>query len=219
MVILGGVMSQIICNEQCDFVIRNYDACVALKDCYEQAIEKVPKWICRQLEYAIQHIDIGIKNPSVKSYNEKGSFGVNIFPDSQYYDHKEEVGLYFSIDAIEMIMRTDEYPDNGYPNINMYLDIPEKRRGKKRDNWDAYKASIRNNVASSINKLGDNNYSNSYRPDSENDNYIITTNISHLLKLDCLQDDHEKAILNTATECKKFISFVIENNLMEEIPK
>ena len=73
-------MMKKICNEECDFIVRHYDACVAMMDCYEQAENKVPKWIYKQLHNEIKNAMSRIKNISFKPID-SGDAYINLLPE------------------------------------------------------------------------------------------------------------------------------------------
>ena len=188
---------------------------MALIDCYEQAIEKVPKWIYKQLKDAVVESLSDIEIDITEIYNEDD--GVSIIPSMPYYAEAEEVGLYFGINSIESIVQTDEDDDGDYPHIFLYIDMPKKLEGKILKDWNEFRGSIKNRISQKTNELRENKYLNSY-PNSKDINYLMSYNIKQFMNHTEIIDDYEGAILNTAIECKKLINFVIANDLLKPIP-
>ena len=209
-------MTKVICNEQCDFIVRNLEACTALIDCYNQAKDKVPKWIYKQLKYAIESREENI-NTKIKSidFDDEGE-ATWLYPDLPFYDYEKEVGIYFAVNNLEIFMNTEEDVADDYPVILFHLDMPEKDTGKK---WFTYKENLLKKANLLSNKLTDRKYRNGYPPERSVDNHIISTNISQLINYDSIKSNHEDAIAKVADELVIFANFVIENDLLLPIPK
>lgn len=214
-----------ICNEECDFIVRNYDACVAMMDCYEQAKNKVPKWICKQLNNEIKKAMSRIINISFKpiDYGEDdGDCYINLLPEDEYYDSENGVGIYFSIWGISWDTLTkDKNLENSieeYPHIALFIDFPDKMRGNNKKKWEDYKKKVIAKRKSLTNELSKQSYSSTY-PADDDGGYIITKNIDNLINLGKLIVDHEDAFSKTAEEFVQFVNFVINNQLLQPIPK
>ena len=146
----------LICNEQCDFVIRNFEACIALNTCYDLAKTNVPKWIYKQLENTI---NCAIHDDVLNSHTiERGDDYLGLFPNRPHYDITNEVGLFFGIEGIETIMQPDENNAVGYPHIYLFFRKPENISRNKLIIWDEDKTSIKKIVGSLTRKLRENNY-------------------------------------------------------------
>lgn len=217
-------MTKKICNEECDFIVRNYDACVAMMDCYEQAKSKVPKWICKQLNNEIKKAMNRIKNISFKPivYNHEC---IELYPEDEYckWETDEDiVGMYFGIWHINWDTLTkDKNLENSieeYPHIALYMDFPDKLRGNNKKKWEDYKKKMIAKRKSVTNELGKQSYSCTY-PADDDDGYIITKNIDNLINLKSIIVDHEDAFSKTADEFIQFVNFVINNQLLQPIPK
>jgi hypothetical protein len=50
-----GICDKKICNEEYEFIENNYEACMAIIDCHEQAKNKVPTWIHKQFKNEIEN--------------------------------------------------------------------------------------------------------------------------------------------------------------------
>lgn len=214
-------MTKNICNEECDFIVRNYDACVAMIDCYEQAKNKVPMWICKQLHNGIKNAVSRIKSFSYKSIDYDDDC-IILYPDDEYYDSENELGLHFAIWDINWDTLTkDKNLENSieeYPHIALYMDFPDKLRGNKKEKWEDYKKKVLTKRRSITNELSEQSYSCTY-PADDGDGYIITKNIDNLINLEKIIVDHEDAFSKTADEFVQFVNFVTNNQLLQPIPK
>lgn len=214
-------MTKNICNEECDFIVRNYDACVAMIDCYKQAENKVPAWIYKQLHNEIKDRVSHIKNTNFKpiDYDDRCMI---LYPDDEYYDLENELGMCFAIWDISWDTLTkDKNSGNSieeYPHIALYMDFPDKLRGNNKKKWEDYKKKVIAKRGSITNKLKAQSYSFTY-PADQDEGYIITKNIDKLINLETIIADHEEAFSKTADEFIQFVNFVINNQLFQPRPK
>ena len=214
-------MAKKICNEECDFIVRNYDACVAMMACYEQAENKVPKWIYKQLSNEIKNAVSPVKNINFKPIDYGDDF-ISLLPEDEYYDSENDVGIGFYIWGITWDTLTkDKNLENNieeYPYIALYMDFPDKLRGNNKEKWEDYKKKVIAKRKSITNELSMQSYSCTY-PADDDDGYIITKNIDNLINLENIIADHEAAFSKTADEFVQFVNFVINNQLLQPIPK
>jgi len=214
-------MTKKICNEECDFIVRNYNACVAMIDCYKQAENKVPAWIYKQLRNEINN-KLSLIKDIIFNPIAYGDDYINLIPEDEYYDSEIGIGIYFAIWHITWDTLTkDINPENSieeYPLISLYIDFPDKLRGNNKKKWDDYKKKVIAKRKSIANKLSTQSYSFTY-PAEQDDGYIITKNIDKLINLETIIVDHEEAFSKTADEFIEFVNFVINNQLFQPMPK
>ena len=143
-------------------------------------------------------------------------------PEDEYYDSENGVGIYFAIWDINWDTFTKgknlENSIEEYPHIALYMDFPDKPRGNKKEKWEDYKRKVVTKRKSITNELSEHSYSSTY-PADDDDGYIITKNIENLINLEKIIVDHEDAFSKTTDEFVQFVNFVINNGLLQPIPK
>ena len=217
-------MTKIICNEECDFIVKHYEACVAMMECYERAENKVPKWIYKQLLAEIKSKVRHIKNVTFEPIwycDDDGEERILLFPNNEYYDVENDLGMCFGIWHINWDTITkDSNSENSieeYPHIALYMDFPDKPKGNNKEKWEDYRKKVIAKRKSISNELNAQSYSCSY-PDND-DKYIITKNIDNLINLKNIIIDHDDVFTKTVDEFIQFVNFVISNKLLQPMPK
>ena len=80
----------IIVNEECDFIVKNYEAIQALKECEKRAKERVPRWVRRQLK---RILDSKLDNKwRIDETEDKKEYFVHLF-DKTYYKNADYNGF------------------------------------------------------------------------------------------------------------------------------
>jgi len=191
----------IIANDSVDFIVRNYESVIAISECLEQTKTDLPKWV-------ITKIISELKKQKNKLPEECGRWifneyiidgGFSIFPNAQYYDTENEIGIYYGIESLGWDSLTADYEENG-AYIYMYYEMP-KTKTKKYKEWQ--KSIIKN-----AEQHRDNIVSNNYIPEPEDDEqfFLVKAWIHEYLNIYTLNENPTNAIKNVANQTIQFIN-------------
>ena len=186
----------IIVNEECDFIVENYEAIQALKKCEERAGNKVPRWVRRKLKQILDS-----KLDGKWQVDEKEDKGVHYdqLSNETYYKDKDEVGYFFYIGNFTLEeFATDDEDDGCW--VCLYCDFSTKRKQEWKDWNEKVKATIEENK-SEISHLG---YKVS--PDDEDRSALVAMWLLNDLNIKALAEDPEKSIEKTADSVIGFVN-------------
>ena len=185
----------IIVNEECDFIVKSYEAIQALKKCEERAKERVPRWVRRKLKQ-ILHSRLDGK----WQVDEKEAKGVHYdqLSNETYYKDKDEVGYFFYIGnfTLEEFAMEDE---NDSCLVYLCCDFSRKKKQEWKDWNDAVRAKIKKNKS----KLAKSGYI--LYPDDQDED-LVARELLNDLNIKALAEDPEKSIEKTADNVIEFVN-------------
>lgn len=189
----------IIANKECDFIVKNYEAVQALKQCEKRAEEKVPLWMRGELK---KILDSKLDGKWRIDENEDKGVHCDMLFNETYYTDKNEEGYYFYIGNFTLEEFTAEIEGEGC-QVYLCCDFSKKRKQEWK-NWNnAVTAKIKNSK-SAIAKLG-------YKVFSDNeDGDLVSKGLLNDLNIKALAEDPEKLIEKTADSVIKFINDMLK---------
>lgn len=190
----------IIANEECDFIVKNYEAIQALKECEKRAEEKAPRWVRREIK---QILDSKLDNKwPIDEEEDNDGYYDNLFNET-YYKYEDDVGCYFHIGNLTLEEFAAESEDDGCW-VCLNCDFSKKRKQEWKDWNNAVTVKINNNK-SEIGQLG-------YKvfPDDEDKSYLVAKWLLKDLNIKALAEDPEKSIKKTADSVIKFVNDMLQ---------
>jgi len=190
----------IIVNEECDFIVKNYEAIQALKECEKRTENKVPQWVGKKLKQ-ILHSKLDGKWQIDEEEDKDGYYDDLV--NETYYKKEDEVGYYFHIGNLTLEEFAADDEDDGCW-VCLYCDFSAKRKQEWKDWNKKVKATIKENK-SKISHLG---YKLS--PDDEDRSALVAMWLLNDLNIKALAEDPEKSIEKTADTVIKFVNDMSE---------
>jgi len=200
----------IIVNEECDFIVKNYEAVQALKKCEERAKEKVPRWVRKKLKQ-ILHSKLDGKWQIEEEEDKDGYYDSLVNPTyCKEVDKDKKVGYYFQIGNLTLEEFAANHEDDGCW-VCLYCDFSAKRKQEWKDWNKKVKATIKENKSEIIH-LG-------YKvfPDDEDKSNLVAMWLLNDLNIKALAEDPEKSIKKTADSVIKFVNNM--SKYLVELPK
>lgn len=183
----------IIGNEECDFIVKNYEAIQALKECEKRAEKRVPLWLRGELKKILDS-----KLDGTWRIDEGGDL-VN----ETYYSDENETGCYFGIANLTLEELAAEVEDEGCW-VYLYCNFSNKKKPVWKDWNEAVTAKIKENKAE-IAKLG---YKVS--PEDKNKQTLVAKYLLTDLNIKTLAEDPEESIKKTADSVKEFVNNMLK---------
>jgi len=186
----------IIVNEECDFIVENYEAIQALKKCEERAKERVPQWMGKKLKQ-ILHSKLDGKWQIDEEEDEDGYYDDLV--NETYYKKEDEVGYYFHIGNLTLEEFAADHEDDGCW-VCLYCNFSTKRKQQWKDWNKKVKATIKENESEIIH-LG-------YKvfPDDEDKSALVAMWLLNDLNIKALAKYPEKSIEKTADNVIEFVN-------------
>lgn len=185
----------IIANEESDFIVKNYEAIQALKECEKRAEQKVPLWMRGELKKILDS-KLDEKWQIVEDEN-KGVHYDMLFNET-YYTDKNETGFYFYIGNFTLEEFAAGIEGDGC-QVYLCCDFSKKKKQEWKDWNNAVTAKIKNSK-STITKLG-------YKVFSDNeDGDLVSKGLLNNLNIKALAEDPEDSINKTADSVIKFVN-------------
>lgn len=187
----------IIVNEECDFIVKNYEAIQALKMCEKRAKERVPRWVRKKLKQILDSkLDGKWQIHEKENKNEYYDHLVNV----TYYKEKDEVGYYFDIESLTLEEFAADNEDDGCW-VCLYCTFSGKKKQVWKDWNEKVKATIKKNKSEIIH-LG---YEVLY-PSDEDESALVAMRLLNDLNIKALAEDPEKSIKKTADSVIGFVN-------------
>ena len=190
----------IIANEECDFIVKNYDAIQSLKEGEKRAEQKVPLWMKRKLK---QILDLKLDGKWQVEESDDKSGHYDQLSNETYYKDKDEVGYYFYIGNFTLEEFAIDDEDDGC-QVYLCCNFSKKKKQEWKDWNNAVTAKIKNST-SAITKLG-------YKvfPDNDEDEDLVAKGLLNDLNIKVLAEDPEESIKKTADSVIKFINDMLK---------
>ena len=186
----------IIVNEECDFIVKSYEAIQALKKCEERAKERVPRWVRKKLKQ-ILHSRLDGKWQIDEDEDKDGyrDYLVNV----TYYKEEDEVGCYFSIANLTLEEFAADNEDDGCW-VCLYCTFSKKRKQVWKDWNEKVKATIKENKSEII------HFGYKVSPYDEDKRALVAMWLLNDLNIKALAEDPEKSIEKTADSVIGFVN-------------
>ena len=201
----------IIANDSVDFVVRNYEAVIAINECLEQTKTELPSWVITKIISELKRQKHKLPEEHSRwifdEYIDDGGF--NIFPSNHYYDAEKEIGVYYGVEGIDWDSLIADYEENG-AYIYMFYAMP-KTKTKRYKEW-------QNSIIKNTKKHREKIISNNHIPEPEDDDqyFLVKTWIHEYLNIYTLNDDPSIAIKNVVSQIIEFTNKNIM--LLSELP-
>lgn len=188
----------IIVNEECDFIVKSYEAIQALKECEKRAENKVPRWVRKKLKQ-ILHSKLDGKWQIDEEEDKDGYYDYLVNVTYYKEEDEDEVGCYFSIENLTLEEFAADDEDDGCW-VCLYCTFSKKRKQVWKDWNEKVKATIKENESEIIH-LG---YKVS--PHDEDKSALVAMWLLNDLNIKALAEDPEKSIEKTADSVIGFVN-------------
>jgi hypothetical protein len=190
----------IIVKEECDFIVKNYEAIQALKECEKRAEKMVPPWVRGKLK-RILNSKLDDKWRVEKDEDKDGYY--DYLFNGTYYKDEDDVGCYFCIGNFTLEEFAVDDEDDGCW-VYLGCDFSKKRKQEWKDWNKAVKAKLKNSK-SAIAKLGYKAF-----PDDEDKSVLVAKWLLNDLNIKVLAKDPEKSIKKTADIVIRFVNDMLK---------